>query len=121
MVSTSSIRNKLANKVFADLGSTCTIYSKTDSIDKWGDSTITYGSGTTSSIVPYNQFAGRYNYQPFGDLKENETDAVLSYDTTIDLGYKINFDSTDYEVIQLEKNMLKNDNLIYVIRLTKIL
>lgn len=115
------IRTKIANKVFNKIGSTATLYSvQSSTIDKWGDATTTYSSGTSITIVPYNIISSRVSFEKFGDLKDGELDIVYSYDTSISPEDKITFDGVDYRVMQIEKYYYSDGVLAYVARIKKI-
>jgi hypothetical protein len=104
MVSTAAIRSKLDNKIFDKFGvsATHTPYSS-QTLDKWGDGTVTYATAATITIVPYGRITARYVPQPFGDLSENEMAIVVKYSTTIGIDDKITYDSTTYRVSEIEK------------------
>lgn len=115
-----SLRNKIENKIFVKIGTDCTIETVASSTtDKWGDTTYTYNTAVTSKIVPYNLFDNRNNYQPFGDLGEKETDAVLPYDDTFGRYSKITFDGDEYFIREIEKFLYAGGNLAYAVRLVK--
>ncbi|WP_298752993.1 hypothetical protein [uncultured Arcobacter sp.] len=117
-----SIQNKLAAKVFNGLGSTGVLSTISTSVkDKWGDGTITYSTGTSIKIVPYNMIDERQNFQPFGDLNENEMDAVVPYGTSVNVNDKITLRSVDYKVIEKGAYTLLDEELAWVLRLAKIL
>lgn len=114
-----SLQNKIQAKIFDKIATDGTIETATASRDKWGDDTPSYASAVALKIVPYNNFTYRRNYQPFGDLGENESDAVIPYGTTIAEGDRITFDSQAYKIIDIEKFLFSGGNLAYAIRLVK--
>ena len=114
-----SARNKIQKKVFDDLAGTATLQSITLVTDKWGDATETIASSTSIKIVPYNLFGFRKNYQPFGDLAEGESDAVIPYDTSFDINDKIILDGTTYLLTNSEEFVLQGGVLAFTIRISK--
>ena len=103
MATKTSIRNKLATKVFAKLGSSCTVASvASESTDKWGDATTVYATAVTTSCVPYDYITKRQDYQPFGDLSQGESVMVFPYDTVLHITDKVVFATTTYVVKQIE-------------------
>jgi len=114
------MRSKLQTKVFSALGSDATLETVASStVSKWGDSSTTYDTGTTISVVPYNLiFSGR-SYEAFGDLKAGETDMAIPYDISFGINDKITFDSVAYKVMQIAKFPLQGGNAIFIVRLTK--
>ena len=105
MASLSSIRNKLDSKVFAKLGSTAVVASRTDSSqDKWGDAAAeAYASGTTVTVVPFNYMSSDLTYEPFGNLQAGEVAIIGKYSDTFQPRDKVTYDSSDYFVKQIEK------------------
>ena len=117
-----SIQNKIQTRVFDRIGSSATLQTVASStIDKWGDATPTYNTGVSITYVPYNFIAGRENHLQFGDLKENETDAVLPYTVSFNVKDKITFDGVDYQVEEKESFPFADGNLAFAVRLSKIL
>ena len=120
MVDTNSIRNKISNKLFSGLGSTATIYNlSSDSLDKWGDSTKTYSSGTSITVVPWGFMYQKEEHNPFGDLQKGEMDVAVPYDTTVSADDKIVYDSKTYKVKDVEKFTLKDALLVMALRLVE--
>lgn len=116
-----SIQNKIQVKIFNGIGSTGsleTISSKTT--DKWGDETIVYNTAINIKIVPYNLIDYNRSYLPFGDLGENETDAVIPHDTVFSENDLLTFDGVAYKIINIEKFPFTDGNLAYAIRLVKV-
>lgn len=122
MVDTTSIRNKIANKLFTGLGSTGTIYNiSTSTTDKWGDATVTYSSGTSVTLVPWNYMYQKEEDNPFGELTKGEVDIAVPYGTTVSSGDKITYNSKDYVVRDVEKFELKDALLVIALRLAEII
>ena len=48
-------------------------------------------------------------------------DAIFKYSETINIGDKINFNSQDYSVKEIERYPLAGGNLAFAVRLAKIL
>ena len=120
MASLSSIQNKLLTKVFNKIGSVATHYPySSQTTDKWGDSTITYGTSESITYVPYNFISKNKTYEPFGDLKEGELDAVFKHDATLTVRDKLVIDNTTYYVKQIEKFPFSDGNLAFAVRLYK--
>jgi len=116
----SSIQNKIASKIFTGIGSTGTLETvDTKTVDKWGDATIVYNTGTSIKIVPYNLIDFSRTYTPFGDLGEKESDAVIPYGTSFGVNDRITFDGQAYKIIQVEKYLFVDGNLAWAIRLVK--
>lgn len=110
MATLTGIRNKLANKMFAKFGVSATRTPFTSAtIDKWGDATDSWGTAVTITIIPYNYITSRLNYQPFGDLREDEVVIIISYDTTLNENDKVTYESTDYRVVEIEKFVFGGD------------
>lgn len=122
MATLSGIRNKLETKIFSKFGSTATweAYSS-QTLDKWGDTTTSYATGSSITVVPYNYIVSRLNFQPFGNLQENEVALVVRYDQTIGVNDRITYDSTTYRVVEIEKYIYDDGVLAQAIRLAKIL
>ena len=113
-----TIRSKLQSQVFARLGTTVSITPfSSSSTDKWGDATITYGSASNATGVPYNYAKDILGYFPFGDLQDGQLDMALPYDTTITRDDKVTYDSKDYKVIELEHFVIAGDVVAKIVRL----
>lgn len=120
MVNLTQLRNKISNKVFTSLGSSCLVSSvSTASIDKWGDATLTVSSQSTVTFVPWSIMDDRESFQSFGDLREGDLDAAFKYDQALEVGYEVVFDSTTYVVSNVEKFFLTDGVLVKVARLRK--
>lgn len=122
MATLTSIRNKLENKIFSKFGSTAThLPFSSQTVDKWGDSTPTFGTSASITIVPYNYIVSRLNFQPFGNLQENEVAMILKYDQAISANDRITYDSVTYRVVEVENYVYNDGVLAKAIRLAKIL
>ena len=116
----SSIQSKIATKIFSGLGSDATLEVFTSTvIDKWGDGTPTYATGTTVKVVPYNLVFNSLSYEPFGDLQSGDTDMILSYDTSFSKNDRITFDGVPYIIAEMEKFPFEGGNLAFAVRLSK--
>lgn len=121
MVDVTGIRTRLQTKVFTSLGSTITVYGVSSSVvNDYGDITITYDAGTSEKGVPYN-LLGQKTYEPFGELKSNEIDIVLRYDSVITLNSKVLYNSKNYLVLNVEDFVLKDLSVAKVARLSEII
>lgn len=124
MVDVSSIRTRLQTKVFDSLGSTINVYnvvSSSTTTNDYGDKTYTYDGGTAEKGVPYNLMSPTKSYEAFGDLRANETDMVLRYDTVAVIGSKISYNSKNYLVTQFEDFVLNDLSVAKLARLSEII
>lgn len=116
-----SVRNKLEAQVFNKLGSTATLVTySSPTYDKWGDLQTASSASSDITIVPYNLFAQRISYQPFGTMEEGDSDNVVPYDTTINVKDKVTLLGTEYEVKAIEDYILQGGKLAIFVRLAKI-
>lgn len=121
MASAQSIKNKLETKVFNKLGSTVSVSAYSASYSKWGDETISYGTASSVTAIPYEYFPGRINYQSFGNLEEGDVIIIFPHDTTIDVRDKVTYSGSDYEVKEVEKFPLEGEVVAIACRLSKII
>jgi len=113
-------QSKIENRIFSSFGSDVVINTLTTSTNKWGDSTTTSTVSTSTKGVPFNYISDTSNYQPFGDLAENEMDMMLRYSVTIGCeNYTITYDGNTYLVMKVEKYPYAGGNLAYAVRLSK--
>ena len=117
MATLASIRAKLQNKIFSTLGSQMVVTSITTSSDKWGDQVQTSSLATSVTGVPFNYFDENKTFQPFGSMSDGEFDVVLPYDTVIDVGYKVTYDSGTWDVFGVEKFPYAGGNIALLVRL----
>jgi len=117
MATLTSIRNKLATKVFDKLGSDLTVTTLTTSTNKWGDKTTTNSSSVTVTCVPYNNIDQSKTFNPFGVAKEGEVDVIMPYDTTIETGNTVTFNSKTYDVFGVERFPYDDGNIAFLVRL----
>lgn len=114
------VRQKLEAKVFNAFGKTVTLIKDSTPIynnrGELEDSTEVESSIVT---VPYNFMKGRLSYQPFGDLKEGESDMAVPYTVDIAVKDQIEMEGQRYKVVNLEENPLP-DNTVTIIRISKI-
>lgn len=116
-----SMRDKLDVKVFNKIASTGTLITESVTYNDYGDKVISAESSVSISIIPYNFFTGRLNYQSFGTLDEGDMDIIVRYDSTINTKDKITFNSTDYEVKAVEDYFLLGGSLAKAVRVTKLI
>lgn len=120
MTLATNIQGKLASKVFDKLGSSASLKTVSSTVvDKWGDATYTYATSTAITIVPYGYISQREFFAMYGDLKENEFDAILKHSESFAIGSIITYDSNDYIIKTIEKYPLADDNLAFQIRAVK--
>jgi hypothetical protein len=117
MATLASIQNKLQVKVFDKLGSSITVKALTTSTDKWGDQTTTGTVSTAVTAVPFNFLKNVKTFNPFGVAQEGEIDMVMPYGTDIQKGYVVTFDSTDFDVFDVEKFPYADGNIAFLVRL----
>ena len=116
----SSIQSRIETKIFSRLGSTITRrpYSS-QSVDKWCDATVTYGTNENITGVPYSYFNSRDDFQPFGELADGETMIAIKYDQDVSINDLFVFDSKTFIVKEIEEFPLGDDNLLKVVRLSE--
>jgi hypothetical protein len=120
MATLASIRDKLESKVFTAIGSTATLAAATaSSTDKWGDATVTLGTGTSITVVPYGYLNPKVSSQPFGDLKEGEVIVVVRYSQSIGMYDELTFNGTTYVVKQVEQFFFQDGVIAKQVLLTK--
>jgi len=91
----SSIQGKIETKIFNRLGSTVTrtpYVSQT--VDKWGDASITTDTNENITAVPYSYLEKREDFQMFGDLQRGEVVMAFKQDQTLSERDTITFDSS---------------------------
>lgn len=122
MVSLTSVQNKIDTKIFGSKGLASDVvrhpYSE-QSVDKWGDATITYDTSETVKAVPYSMIDKRKDFQPFGDVVEGEIIMAFKHDQTLNEKDKIVFDSKDYYVREIEKFPFQDGWLVKIVRLVE--
>jgi hypothetical protein len=120
MVSASSIRTKLQNKIFTPYGKSVTLKSQSSPVyNTRGEQESVTQTTTTITVVPYNIIANRRSYEPFGDLDSGDLEMAVPYSVSIALKDIITMDGTDYVVSQVEKNYLP-DNVVTIVRVSKV-
>jgi len=121
MVNATSARNKINNKIFDKLGSSGVRQPYvSQTVDKWGDSTITRSADETIVIVPYSYIDKRKEYFPFGTLEEGEVVMALRYDQTIQTKDLVVWDSKTFLVENIEGFPLQDINLVNIVRLKEV-
>jgi len=122
MVSAVSVRTKINSAIIDKLGSTATrtpYVSQT--VNKWGDSTVTTGTTETITIVPYSYIDKRKKFFPFGTLSEGEVVIAVKSSQTINLRDTITYDGKSFLVEEVEGFPLQNINLVNIVRLREII
>lgn len=122
MVNLSSLRNKIAQRIFtADLMSSAVLSSLvTPSQNKWGDEVASYSSGATIDVVPFLYIKSRLSYQPFGDVQQGDVDFVVKYDVTLQPRDKLTWQGTDHLITEVDDSaFLGNGLVVQVIRCRK--
>ncbi len=115
-----SIQSKINNKIFDRLGSSVnrTPYAS-QTLSKWGDSTITYDSPETIKAIPYSEIDKRKEEQPFGELQEGEVIMAFKWNQSINEKDKIAFDSKNFLVRQVEKFPLQDGFIVKIVFLVE--
>jgi len=119
MVDVNVIRNKLAIKIFQNLGSTFLVSSVLSyTTSKWGDKEITYDLPETMIGVPYNLISPK-SYEKFGDLTQGQMDVVFDYLSSINMDSSVLFAGKGYLIIRLEDFDIKDSVLAKLARLAE--
>lgn len=122
MVSLTSVQNKIDTKIFGTKGLASDVvrypYSS-QTISKWGDATVTYGTTATVKAVPYSMIDKRKDYQPFGDVQKGEVIMAFKHNQTLTEKDKITFDSKTYYIKEIEKFPFQNGWLVQIVRLAE--
>ena len=121
VVSLSSIRNTIQDRIFNDIGSDLTVQTVTTTYDKWGDKTETITSTDTFKAVPYNTMFSIREYTSFGTLQKGETDVVVPYTANLETDMKVVYNNNTYTIQQIEELPYQGGNIAYVVRLRKVL
>lgn len=119
MVDVDALKNKIETRIITGFGSTGTLTSVTKGTpDKWGDATDS-DSSASITIVPWNHIFGRQSYEPFGELSEGEVDMACSADETVAIDDEITFNGKVYKVKVVEHYIVKDTNLVKILRLVE--
>lgn len=121
MVNVTQLRNKIENKIFNGLGSDLLVSSVETSVNTRGDSTNTYVSIGPVKGVPYNVIKNRDSKEVFGDIQEGDLVCVFKYDQDLDIGYKVELNSVEYLVQEIEDFPLLNEVLLKSVLLRRVL
>jgi hypothetical protein len=118
MVDTDSVRSKIENKIFINLGSTALWSSYTKgSNDKWGDRIDSYATTTSITIVPWTHKYKGEDFFEFGDLEAGDSDIALRYSQPLDINDKITWNTKVYKVKAIQYYTLKDALLVKVARI----
>ena len=116
----SSVRNKIGTKIFTRLGSTATRYPYTSqSVDKWGDATESYGSTENITVVPYNYIKKKTSFELFGDLQAGDLLMAFKYDQTLSEKDKIVYDGKTLFIREIEDFIISDGVIVKVARLVE--
>lgn len=115
-----TLQNKINTKIFTRLGSTVvrTPYSS-ESIDKWGDETVTYGDNENVTAVPYNFISAKDDFMPFGELADGEIVMAFKHSQTLSINDLIVYDSKTFIIKEIEKFPLSDGNVLKVARMAE--
>jgi len=115
-----SIQSRIKNKIFDRLGSTIvrTPYTS-QTVDEWGDSTITTGDTETLTAVPYNYLQHMKEFERYGNLQDGETLMAFKHNQTINKRDTIAFDNKTFIIKSIEKFPLSDGNVLKVVRMTE--
>lgn len=122
MASLTKIQNKIGSKIFEGLGSTATRKPYvSDTTDKYGDRTITYGTEETITVVPYDYIKSDFTEEMFGTTDTGEVLLPIKYDQAIGKDDIITYDSNTYRVKRIEKYPFKGGDLLKIVLANKII
>jgi len=114
------VRNKIENKIFTRLGSTATRYPYSkQTLDKWGDGTITYTATESITVVPYDYLTKKTDYTVFGDVQAGDLLMAFKYGQALDEKDKIVYDSKTLFVRQIENYNLSDGVIVKIARLVE--
>lgn len=122
-LSLAKAREKIQSRIYDAIGSNATLQNVTSSTideDGYGDVTLTYGTATSVTLVPFNNTETE-SFVSFGDLQAGELDMIIPYGETITSNSKITYDGNDYTIKELEKYPYQNGSLAYAVRLAKVI
>lgn len=122
MVSLSSIQANIDNKLFGgDIHSTCILYTKqSSSTNKWGDATVSFNSGSSVKVIPYNYVPAMESYEPFGDLQASESVMVFQHTVNVSEEDKISFDGKTFTVKEVEKYPYGGGFILKLVRVAEV-
>ena len=113
------IRSDLATELFAVIGKSVTLKSKSTPVyNNRGEEESQTFTNSNIIIIPYNLVDGRQSFEPFGDLQEGETDAAVPYTVTIKVDDIIVMEGDNWVVKDVSFNYLP-DNVVTIIRMVK--
>lgn len=120
MVSVENVQEKIGQKIIEGLGSTVTRNPfSSQTTDKWGDATITYGTPENIKSVPYDYIEFTEDYQPFGDLQTGEVVMAFKYDQELQEKDTIEFRGDTFIVKEVEAPPLQDSILLKLARLSQ--
>ena len=120
MVDTDSIRNKINERVFNNLGSTClysAFLSASSITDSYGDRVDVYDTATSVVTVPWGLLYGNQEHFQFGDLEAGEVDMAFKYDQVLNVNDKLSYNNNIYKVKVIEHYIIKDAIIVKVARL----
>jgi hypothetical protein len=112
MVNLTGVR-KSVRSIVDDYGSPITLHPIDITTDKWGDKTELSTNTTTTVGIPYDIMVDKFNFQPIGDISDADLILIVkdTEDVFVDVGDRrmfITYKSVDYEVISVEKFIVKD-------------
>lgn len=113
MVDANSLKTKIYNRVFLGLGSTGTLYVRSNTST---DDVATYNTPSSIIIVPFNFLSSNNSYQSWGNVSAGEMDIAVPDTVTVSKNDKIVFQSKNYLVKQIELFPLRDVILCKVLR-----
>jgi len=126
MSKATSAQARINSNIIESLGTTVTHYTYvSQTLDKWGDATITYGSTGGLSMpesikcVPYSYIFKKTDFQAFGDVQKGDLLMVFKDSQTLSEKDKIDYNSKTYYVRQIENFPLQDINLVKVVMLVE--
>lgn len=122
MASLVGIRTRLQNRIFNKIGSTATLTPFTSQTsDKWGDPSVTWGTPVTITIVPFEYAKTLIRYDKGGDTKTASVITIVPYSQAIGVNDKITYDGADYKVLEIDSFTFQGGELAKQVRCAKIL
>ena len=123
-VTLTAFRAKLDNRLWgtnSPIARDVTVYNIASSqVDDYGDTYITYDSGTSVKAIPYNKFTYQRDHLQWGELQAGQTEMVFKYDTIISNSSVVvdtNGTTTSYEVQDIEPFPYGSGSVAQVARL----
>lgn len=117
------IRAKLDKKIFQSEvfdPKTVTISSQTSASYNEEDELVSNAvSQGTTVAVPYDLIQNRFSANPWGLVKEGESQIAFRYNTVIDVNDIVTIESINYKVVDIDPNYLK-DPVVKICTLSRI-